>query len=121
MENYTEAIEAFQKAELLAGGKKEVAKNNYDDLRNAYEKSGQDGYWRQKLAFAQNENRNALEMARLYAHLGDTEMAFDQLDKAFREKSEFLLWLNVDPGWDNICSEQRFVGLLRKIGLVTGD
>jgi len=126
--DYAAAIATFQKGDLAPGDKPEVLKpevlkQKYDELRGAYEKSGEDGYWRKKLAFAQSEYGRwiawveALEIAGLYAHLGDADNALEWLDKAFQEKSDYLLWLNVDPGWDKIRSDPRFIALLKKMGL----
>src|SRR6185503_2171416 len=74
-----------------------------------------------KLDFVQREFEGwgasqALEVAAVYARLDDREMALRWLDKAFQEKSDDLFWLNVDPCWDNIRSDPRFVALLKKMG-----
>lgn len=126
--DYPAAIAAFQKADLAPGDKPEFLKpdvvaQTYAELRGAYDKAGQDGYWQKKLEFAQSKDGRwiawveALDRAQLYAHLGYSDEAFHWLDRAFQEKSELLLWLNVDPGWDKIRSDPRFVALLKKMGL----
>ena len=120
--DYSAAIEAFQKAELVQNGKPEVVSQKYDELRAAYEKSGQDGYWRKSLEIelaAQSDWPwlHALDIAAIYARLDDKEEAFAWLNKAFLEKSYYHLWLNVDPRWDNIRSDPRFVAMLKRMGL----
>jgi tetratricopeptide (TPR) repeat protein len=121
--DYAAAVEALQKAELAQGGKPERVKQKYDELRAAYQTSGEDGYWRKKLAFAQSEYGgwrawfDAQEIAQIHARLSEADKAFEWLDKAFHEKSEYLLWLNVDPSWDNIRSDPRFLALIQKMGL----
>ena len=76
-----------------------------------------------KLDFAKSNSAgrspwlDALEVAHIYAHLGDADRTLDWLGQAFQEKSEYLLWLKVDPGWDKVRSDPRFVALIRKMGL----
>jgi tetratricopeptide (TPR) repeat protein len=51
------------------------------------------------------------EVAGVYAQLGETDRAFDWLDKAYRNRS-CLYWLRVDPRFDSIRSDPRFQELL---------
>lgn len=80
--DYSTAIESFRTAELAQGGKPELVKQKYDELREAYEKSNQEGYWEKKLEFAQQAFEGggrlwqALDVAAVYAHLHNREMAF---------------------------------------------
>jgi Tfp pilus assembly protein PilF len=55
--------------------------------------------------------------ASLYMALGQNDQAFDWLDKAYRERSEELTALKIDPLWDDLRSDPRFSELLKKIGL----
>jgi serine/threonine-protein kinase len=52
-----------------------------------------------------------------YNGLGDREKAFAWLERAFQEHDVRLIFLKVDPKWNNLRSEQRFRDLLRRIGL----
>jgi len=54
------------------------------------------------------------EVAGVYAQLGETDRAFDWLDKAYRNRS-CLYWLRVDPRFDSIRSDPRFQELLAKM------
>jgi len=56
-------------------------------------------------------------VAQVYAALGDKERALDWLEKAYREHSAGLVSLKVDPVWDPVSDEPRFVSLLEKTGL----
>jgi len=49
--------------------------------------------------------------------LGDKEAAFVSLDKAYAERSNWLIWLNHDPRWDSVRGDPRFKELVRKVGL----
>jgi serine/threonine protein kinase/tetratricopeptide (TPR) repeat protein len=56
-------------------------------------------------------------IAVVYAGLGDKEQTFVYLDKAYAERSHWLVWLNHDPRWDIVRAEPRFKDLVRKVGL----
>jgi tetratricopeptide (TPR) repeat protein len=56
-------------------------------------------------------------MATVYAALGDNERAFEWLEKVYQERSYYVVWLNIDPIFDDIRSDWRFQDLLHRIGL----
>jgi TolB-like protein/Tfp pilus assembly protein PilF/tRNA A-37 threonylcarbamoyl transferase component Bud32 len=54
-------------------------------------------------------------MAALYAHLGDHERAFEELDRALRERTGALVWTKVDPALDPLRKDARFAKILAPI------
>jgi serine/threonine protein kinase len=58
-------------------------------------------------------------MALIYSGLGETEEALQWLEKAYAERSLLIVYLAVDPAFDNLRSEARFQKLLQQIGLPT--
>jgi TolB-like protein/Flp pilus assembly protein TadD len=40
--------------------------------------------------------------------LGETERAFDQLERAFQDRSYEVLWLPLDPRWDGVRTHPRY-------------
>ena len=58
-----------------------------------------------------------MNIARIYAGLGEKDLAFDWLRKGYEDHSDHLLRLGVDPSFDSIRSDPRFRDLLRRIGL----
>ena len=56
-------------------------------------------------------------MAIIYASLGDNDRAFEWLDKALEKRFPPLIYLEVNPIWDNLRSDPRYEDLLRRIGL----
>jgi serine/threonine-protein kinase len=54
--------------------------------------------------------------ALVYIGLGDRERAMDWLEKAYEERSTFLISLAVDPMLDPLRSDRRFQELLRRVG-----
>jgi tetratricopeptide (TPR) repeat protein len=53
----------------------------------------------------------------LYAGLGDKERAFTWLDKAYQERSTWLIYLKEFPDFDPLRSDPRFQELLKKVNL----
>ncbi|HWC76723.1 MAG TPA: protein kinase, partial [Blastocatellia bacterium] len=56
-------------------------------------------------------------VARVHTGLGDKEQALDWLEKACEQRHGILAYLKVEPVFDPLRSEPRFIGLLRKMGL----
>jgi DNA-binding winged helix-turn-helix (wHTH) protein/Flp pilus assembly protein TadD len=55
-------------------------------------------------------------VALVYAGLGQKDSAFAWLDKAFDERSHWLIWLRLDPRWKELRSDPRFAELVRRVG-----
>jgi len=56
-------------------------------------------------------------VALVYAGLGEKEKTFLWLNKAYEERSHWLVWLKTDPRWAPIQSDKRFVELVNRVGL----
>ena len=56
-------------------------------------------------------------LAIVYTGLGDKNRALDSLEKAYDLGEDTMVFLNVDPTWDSLRSEQRFKDLVRRVGL----
>jgi hypothetical protein len=48
---------------------------------------------------------------------GERDEAFQWLEKAYHERSAWLVCARVDPKYDNLRSDPRFADLLRRLGL----
>ena len=55
-------------------------------------------------------------IAWIYAGLGEKDLAFEYLEKAYEEKRLFMLWLKVAPELDPLRDDPRFDDLLRRVG-----
>jgi CO dehydrogenase nickel-insertion accessory protein CooC1 len=53
----------------------------------------------------------------IYAGLGDKEKAFEWLDRAYEDRADYMVYLNVDPRFDPLREDERFQQLLQRIGL----
>jgi TolB-like protein/class 3 adenylate cyclase/Tfp pilus assembly protein PilF len=60
-------------------------------------------------------------IALVYTGLGDVEQALTWLEKAGDERSSWIVWIAVEPRFDGLRSQPRFVSLLRRMGLPTGS
>lgn len=56
-------------------------------------------------------------IALVYAGLGDKDQAFKWLNEAYEQRSHWLVWLKLDPRWDNLHTDPRFTALLGLVGL----
>ena len=53
----------------------------------------------------------------IYTALGEKDQALEWLEKAFEERSEWLVWLKVDPKLDSLRSDPSFTALVQRVGL----
>jgi TolB-like protein/Flp pilus assembly protein TadD len=64
-----------------------------------------------------NQYVSPAQLAVLYAALGERELAFASLERAYAAHDLQLQFLGVDPAYDSLRSDPRFPNLLRRIGL----
>ena len=102
----------------------EMAKNNLivrADLGHLYAIAGQTEEAKRIIDELKKLSRqryvNSFEVGIIYVGLGDKEHAFEWLEKAFRERSDILIYLQVDPRLDPIRSDPRFADLVRRVGI----
>jgi len=114
-----QAFTAHEKSDSLEGifSDAEMA-----DMRNAYETAGLSAYFRKEnelrqKRLAQGKYQSPLNIAMNYAFAGDDSEALDWLERAVDEHTPWLPELKIDPMWDAVRSQPRFVALLKKIGL----
>ncbi|MFN2530691.1 MAG: protein kinase [Pyrinomonadaceae bacterium] len=115
---YPEAISAFEKAtELFPGGSTQAAA----DLAHAYAVSGKKTEALKILADLQRVGTDKYvseyHIAVIYAGLGQKDEAFNWLEKAYAERSEWMVNLSVDQRFDDLHSDPRFKALVRRVGL----
>ena len=115
-DRFEEAIDAraqlAQSPELLAA------------LRTGLGASGPRGYWAalrdHELENAKNGHASARTLSAAYARLGQESEAVDWVERAFREREGWLVYLNVNPNFDGLRANQRFKDLVAHIGLPVG-
>jgi serine/threonine-protein kinase len=55
--------------------------------------------------------------ALIYSGLGENDLAFEWLEKAYEERSSLLIWLKVDPTFERLRSDPLCDLMLKKMGL----
>jgi TolB-like protein/DNA-binding winged helix-turn-helix (wHTH) protein/tetratricopeptide (TPR) repeat protein len=130
MGRHREAIEEYIKSQEAFG----LSPNRLSELRIAYQQSGEKGYWRKSLEFCQEASKlrrkfatasgygfcdyvKDVYLALFYVRLGESDAAFQKLESAYAKHETELIFLNVDPQWDDVRPDPRFQSLLRRIGL----
>ncbi len=68
-------------------------------------------------AMARERYISPLDLARLYAQVGDRDRAFAQLEAAVAERSMGLVMLKVDRAWDRIRDDPRFTAIVLEVGI----
>jgi len=110
------AVEEFQKARLSGGPHNALSAIGY-----AYAIMGE----KERAEHTIKELKRMLRtiytppyaFASIYAGLGETDAAFDWLDRAYKAHDIGLVWLKWDPQFDSLRSDPRLQGILRGIGL----
>lgn len=114
---YPEAIAEFASARDLSEGNSEVVSS----LGHAYAVSGKRGAAREVLARLQRRSQRSYvppyNLAIVYAGLGKKEQALDSLEKGYEARDVHMIFLKVDPRWDNIRTDPRFQDLMRRMRL----
>jgi TolB-like protein len=60
---------------------------------------------------------SAYDMALVHLGLGETDRVMEWLEKAFKERSSWMVWLKAEPVFDNLRSDPRFQRIVQDVGL----
>ncbi len=116
-ERAEEAIGQFREAISLAGG----SPQSLAYLGYGYGRAGRAeearGTLRQLEELSGQRYVSPFDVALVQIGLGDEDRAFEWLEKAYKERSTWLITLKVDPIFDKLRADPRFTGLVRRIGL----
>jgi serine/threonine protein kinase/tetratricopeptide (TPR) repeat protein len=117
LHRYDEAISTFQKAV-------KVGEDDPDDLSclaHGYAITGKKKEANEIIAklmeISKHRYVSPFDIAMIYAGLGDKDTAFEWLEKAFKERSFWLIYLRWEPRLDPLRSDPRFSNLLTRMGL----
>jgi TolB-like protein/Tfp pilus assembly protein PilF len=111
------AIEEFKKATSLSGGSplmKAAPGRAYAESQKQPEAKK---ILNELNELSKQEYVSSYEVATIYVALGDSEQAFQFLEKAYAEHSFHLIRLNVSPYLKPIRSDPRFQDLVRRLSL----
>jgi len=113
----TEAIAEFQRAlEISEGDTNELAA-----LGQAYAVAHREAEARKILDQLKERSQQTyvqpMWIAVIHTGLGEKDQAFDWMQKAYDDRSSWLVYLKVDPLFDPVRSDPRFADLQRRVGL----
>jgi tetratricopeptide (TPR) repeat protein len=116
--NYPAAISAFQKAIALFRRGSTIPEAQ---LAHTYAVSGKKAEALKIVAdfheSAKHQYVSPYHLAAIYVGLGDKDQAFVWLEKAYAERSDWMVNLTTDQRFDPLRSDPRFVSLVRRVGL----
>ena len=111
-----ESIEALEKSYLFSEGKAAS-----DALHAAYQRGGVPGAveWQIKHleATARKTYVSPVNLAELYAQLGDREKTMALLEEAYRQHSPQLQWVQCDAAYDFLRDDAGFRALMKRVGV----
>jgi TolB-like protein/DNA-binding winged helix-turn-helix (wHTH) protein/Tfp pilus assembly protein PilF len=111
------AAQEFLKADELF----ETEPRKMAQLKEAFAKSGAQGYWRRTVEnYKETAKSNYVApvlVAEACVRIGDKECAFKWLEKGFEERDDLMINLKVEPVLDSLHSDPRFQDLVRRVGI----
>jgi len=109
---YKQSVDEYLKARSLRSDDASVV----EELKQAFATSGWSGYLRKALQLATDRSQagpgQALDIAQIYARLGDKANALEWLQKARRDREDRLVGLRTDPVFRDLREEPQFRDVL---------
>jgi Tfp pilus assembly protein PilF len=112
---YGEARVEFTKALQLGGGSWVTADLGYLDAVSGKETEALK-MLQSLLERSKQEYVSPHHVAAIYAGLGQKDLAFEWIEKAYQNREEMVVFLKVDPQWDSLRSDPRFQDLMHRLG-----
>jgi TolB-like protein/DNA-binding winged helix-turn-helix (wHTH) protein len=114
-EDYPNAIMEITKARLLQGESAQTIAADELVLKKSFEDRGREGFW--QAMRATKMTGLVFFLPQVYARLGDADMAIDTLQRSYERRVFFVNFIKVDPAYDSLRSDPRFVNLVHRMGL----
>lgn len=114
---YSQAIEEFQKFSTLSGDVPLATASIGNALARTGDRSGAVRALNKLAILSRQTHVPSISFALVYLGLGDNDQAVTWLEKAYGERSDFLLVLRVDPLFDALRPDPRFQDLMHRVGL----
>ncbi|HKX84189.1 MAG TPA: tetratricopeptide repeat protein, partial [Pyrinomonadaceae bacterium] len=114
---YAKAIESALTYQSLTGSSPE----RIEDYRSVFASSGWEGVVKKRLEDLEAQEKlgavDPVSFANVYVALGDREKALFWLERALEAREPAIIQFKVEPAYDTIRGDPRFIALIRKIGL----
>lgn len=117
LSQYDKAADECLKAQSLSGG------SIYPTAFLAYvygmagKKEDARNLLNQLLERSNKEYISSYHIALIYSGLGEIDHALEWLEKAYDERDNWMVWLNIYPVFDNLRNDSRFISIVKKVGL----
>jgi serine/threonine-protein kinase len=116
-EMYKEAISEFQKARTVSNGSPDMTGLLGYAFAVAGNRSEAAKILEELNRISRRQYVSPSHKALIYTGLGEKQLAFEWLEKAYEDRNWMLGLLKVDPTFDPLRSDPRFDELLRRVGL----
>jgi TolB-like protein/DNA-binding winged helix-turn-helix (wHTH) protein len=111
-----EATGELEKMLALQGDEASVA-----IVRRAFQQGGYKNVVRWQVSDLKKKSSSQyvspVDLSLLYAQLGDREKTLSLLEQGYREHSPILLWVQNDPAYDFLHSDERYRSIIKRVGL----
>lgn len=115
---YAEALQYYLEGQIRNGILKP---EEVERFKETFTESGWRGCLQTWLAWAEEKSKkehvSPTFLATLCARLGDKDRAFALLEKAVDERDPFVIELKIEPKYDNLRSDPRYIKLLERMNL----
>ena len=123
MEMYDEAMTEYQKVIELSQGVAVIETAMKAIIGHLQARRGDKSGTRKILdevakAIDEGTNVSSYMIAAIHSALGERDLAFEWLDRAYEQREVHLVSLKVDPILDGIRADERFSDLVRRVGLL---
>jgi len=111
-----QAANEWEKALLLSGNKEDA-----ENIQRTYEKGGYQALLLRQVSKLKKQSTthyvSPMEFALQYAQLGRKEETLASLEEAYQQHAPYLLWVQTDPAYDFLHSDERYRSIVKGIGL----
>ena len=114
---YPEALSEAQQAATYSGRAPRYVAGVGDALAAAGKRAEAHSIIDELVRSSKSGHVSPFYIAEVYSTLGERDQAFEGLEKAYQLRDDELVWILIDPSFDNIRSDPRYADLLRRIGL----
>jgi tetratricopeptide (TPR) repeat protein len=114
---YKEAIAEFERAIAASGGSPLIRTEYASALALSGDKEKAQKELNDLIELSRQRYISPYHIAATYISLKDNDHGFEWLEKAFQERADWMVFLNVDPRFDGLHSDPRFVDLQRDMNL----
>ncbi len=112
---YAEAITSARKATELSPAQTVSLAFEGNALARSGDREGAEANVEKLLKLSEERFVPASHIAIIYAGLGERAKALDWLEKAFEQRDPKMAFLKVEPKWNGLRSEPRFIELMRRM------